>query len=159
MGAACTAEQNTVMKCVFFSLLLSLSVAMNPGIEQTMPCTPLDTCGMCAVSGKCGWCATSQKCLPGSDEGPDDGYGTCEDWNYSFCRDQACNVYTTCQSCVMDPFCGYCAGKGCMQGISSGPLAEDCDSAWANTHCDLNPEAAAAVQNLRFTTKGGDPLE
>merc|ERR1712196_386095 len=127
------------------------------GIEEDTPCTPLQTCGQCAVSAECGWGETISSCLVGTDEGPSGG--NCTDWSYGFCQGEACGAYAGagCQACVMDPFCGFCAESNtCMEGTVGGPLQDDCAPGfWFKQSCAIAEAGVGAMQPPPAWTQKG----
>merc|ERR1712110_647701 len=106
------------------------------GIEENNECHRLDTCGKCAGVETCGWCASIQICMPGELIGPD--YGNCTQWSYNYCKDEPCSYYESigCESCINDPFCGYCGDEGrCLEGTTRGPLMDECSGGWLIDDC------------------------
>merc|ERR1712226_14236 len=64
--------------------------------------------------------------------------GNCTQWNFNYCKDEPCSIYDGigCESCIEDPFCGYCGSSGrCIEGTSNGPLMDECAGDWMLQDC------------------------
>lgn len=85
----------------------------NP-IDKISMCAERTSCSQCingpgaADESGCGWCVTSSSCVP-------KGTGHCEggpDTNPSLCMDTKCEIYTSCDTCTVQPKCGWCPDQG-----------------------------------------------
>ena len=55
--------------------------------------------------------------------------------NNDYCQNEPCTKYSSCQTCLADAFCGWCAEKGvCREGEKMGPLTGSCP-AWEYGRC------------------------
>merc|ERR1712226_890733 len=149
---ALTGEMRGAALCVV-ALCLASAAALE-GIEEDMPCTPLQTCGECAFSHSCGWCDNIQTCLNGDVEGPEDG--NCTQWSYNFCSGESCGGYAAygCAACIMDPFCGFCAeGQECMEGSKEGPLIDSCPPGlWFKDSCNVPEDSLTQAPRPKWHT-------
>lgn len=96
--------------------------------EGTSTCSPHNLCSKCLNDPDCVWCADGKgSCVAGNSKGPLEST-QCKAWESSYCRLEPCGVYTSCATCVADPFCGFAGGKGgeadnvCVEGHKEGPL-------------------------------------
>lgn len=96
--------------------------------EGQSTCAKHNLCSKCLTDPDCVWCADGKgSCVPGNAKGPVEST-QCKAWEASYCRAEPCGVYTSCATCVGDPFCGWAGGVGgakdnvCVEGHKDGPL-------------------------------------
>lgn len=55
--------------------------------------------------------------------GPVGNPRNCTTWHYGWCGGEGCGAYKTCESCIVDPFCGWCDNLHmCTDGNPAVPL-------------------------------------
>ena len=103
--------------------------------EGTSTCGKANLCTKCLRNPDCVWCADNGgTCVPGGAKGPVEG--TCKAWEASYCNAEPCGAYTSCATCVQDPFCGFAGGAGgsddmvCVEGHEGGPLTGSVKGEW-----------------------------
>ncbi len=119
-------------------------------------CAPLAACGGCTASARCGWCRDTQHCYIGTGTGPNGAQ--CTQSNWAWISNQcvapppppdagtsdaappadACNAFTDCHSCTLQPVCGFCGDGACRTGTGSGPNGGACAQApwtWISSAC------------------------
>jgi hypothetical protein len=123
-----------------------LNAAMDTRIEAHDPaedaeagasCAKNNLCSKCLHDPDCVWCADGAgSCVPGSSKGPSDS-AQCKSWEGSYCRAEPCGMYTSCATCVADPFCGFAGGHKddmvCVEGHKLGPLTGKVLGKWYYT--------------------------
>jgi len=104
--------------------------------EGASTCSPHNLCSKCLNDPDCVWCADGKgSCVAGNSKGPLEST-QCKAWESSYCRLEPCGVYTSCSTCVADPFCGFAGGKGgeadnvCVEGHKEGPLTGSVLGEW-----------------------------
>jgi hypothetical protein len=79
--------------------------------------------------------------------------------NNDYCQNEPCTKYSSCQTCLADAFCGWCAEKGvCIEGEKMGPLTGACP-AWEYGRCSKDNEPGAANDSLLPVTKKQEETE
>lgn len=99
------------------------------------PCPEITSgCGECLANPACGFCRSTKKCMFGAADGPNQNDATCpgrDSWNFAECEAPSCASITNCSTCIEAKICGWCPGKGCVEGGSYGPVLGSCDR-WIN---------------------------
>ena len=65
--------------------------------------------------------------MAGGLSGPTDSGSTCPDgeWNFPYCKGQACSYYTSCIGCTKSPFCGWLTScNECVEATKSRRMSE-----------------------------------
>ena len=135
-------------------------------VRAAETCGALTLCHSCEAHANaegahdCVWCADKGGfCTPGAPEtGPaDDAVCSAESWTSGYClKKDKCGAYSSCHSCLADPFCGWCPdggleGRGvCVEGEAKSPLTGSCPT-WEYGKCGEEPLGAANPNGL-----GGD---
>ena len=83
--------------------------------KNSSSCTA-ESCITCTAASGCGWMTDVGTCNRGTSEGPSDFNATSNQmeffWQYGSCADAACNDYPSCNQCMADNLCGWCASSG-----------------------------------------------
>jgi len=113
--------------------------------EDLKVCNTLTSCQECTGAYNCGWCGGGvNACVDGHIRGP--AFGNCTLWEYGFCTGESCDKYTSCERCIMDPFCGYCrTAQTCTEGNDIGPLFGKCKE-WEHATCGDSKAVAGDFQ-------------
>ena len=83
--------------------------------KNSSSCTA-ESCITCTAASGCGWMTDAGTCDRGTSEGPSDFNATSNQmenfWQYGSCADAVCNDYPSCNQCMADSLCGWCASSG-----------------------------------------------
>merc|ERR1711871_1701206 len=121
------------------------------------PCPEITSgCGECLANPECGFCRSTKKCMYGTPEGPSgQDNETCpgqSSWNFAECEAPSCASITNCSTCVEAKICGWCPGKGCVEGGSYGPIVGTCDR-WINAPNGTCPKVYPKNFTMLMATK------
>jgi len=140
----------TLLFLTFLAVLFAVSYAQDA-------CLLFTTCDDCTnePTGNCGWCESTDECLTGNVVGPGGSAANCSEWFFDNCLAVDCNRFTSCSSCLRDPFCGWCeATTTCVEGVRTGPVTGTCsDYIFDRSGCP-STSTTASTTGRRTTTTG-----
>ena len=125
-------------------------------------CRNYTSCESCTAKSACNWCVSTRQCVGyQNDDMPCNAY-ECDHWDPMPEHCVSCDLHTTCDACVAQAECGWCATTGrCEAGTAAGPNLTTCaqwEWEWADcggcgtaTTCD----ACAALPECGWCATSG----
>merc|ERR1719247_4012610 len=151
-----------------------LNAATDSGLEARGPaedaeagssCAKNNLCSKCLHDPDCVWCADGTgSCVAGGSKGPTDP-AQCKSWEGSYCRAEPCGMYSSCATCVADPFCGWAGAHKddmvCVEGHKLGPLTGKVLGTWFYNakSCPAQALPEGVTKEMMSMTGGGAGID